>query len=140
MLNPNEYQVGGNHYKQMIQHWDIVAMLRANYFIGCATKYMSRFERKNGAEDLEKAAHFITKAATINAPPVTRYRMWRHKRTYEAWLHAVLQQTSTPFAKQVERVINDTFNGEYQSALNTLRYLIPAYRNATEPTRKYVDQ
>lgn len=60
-MNVNEKQVGGNHYKVGYQHWDLVADLRLGYFEGQVTKYITRWRKKNGIQDLEKAQHFLDK-------------------------------------------------------------------------------
>lgn len=58
----NEYQHGGDHYHNgATQHWDLVAILRLDYYLGNATKYLSRAHKKNGVEDYRKAAHYIQK-------------------------------------------------------------------------------
>lgn len=61
--NPaNDTQVGGTHYKDSrIQHWDFAAANHYDYFQGQITKYVDRWKRKNGLQDLEKAAHFLQK-------------------------------------------------------------------------------
>jgi len=58
----NSYQVGGNHYRDCdVQPWDIIDMYGLGYFDGNAVKYLLRWRRKNGVEDLRKAIHFIEK-------------------------------------------------------------------------------
>jgi hypothetical protein len=58
----NEVQVGGAHYKSAKnQHWDFAADNRLGYFEGQITKYIARWRRKNGVQDLKKALHFATK-------------------------------------------------------------------------------
>jgi hypothetical protein len=59
----NEIQYGGEHYRTEYQHWDFLIDLGygPSYFIGCATKYLSRYLKKNGLEDLNKAKHFVQK-------------------------------------------------------------------------------
>lgn len=58
----NQRQVGGAHYGLgRLQHWDIVSMFDLDYFQGQITKYVMRFRKKNGVEDLEKAGHFLEK-------------------------------------------------------------------------------
>lgn len=58
----NTKQIGGNHYrKQKFQHWDFVLATGIGYLEGCATKYLSRWQDKNGLEDLEKPVHYIEK-------------------------------------------------------------------------------
>lgn len=58
----NSRQVGGSHYKgAAIEHWDIVAQHELDYFQGQITKYVMRWRKKNGVQDLEKARHFLDK-------------------------------------------------------------------------------
>jgi hypothetical protein len=57
----NSRQVGGEHYKASIQHWDWVASNRLDYFQGQITKYVYRWRLKGGIEDLRKAQHFLEK-------------------------------------------------------------------------------
>ena len=58
----NDYQVGGEHYRgTQIQHWDYAASNEFDYFQGQVTKYVTRWKKKNGIADLEKALHFLTK-------------------------------------------------------------------------------
>lgn len=57
----NERQVGGKHYHTAIQHWDYVHANQLDYFQGQITKYVTRWKRKNGLEDLRKAKHFLDK-------------------------------------------------------------------------------
>ncbi len=62
--------VRGNHYKVagQVEHWDIVGHLGLDYFRGCATKYLCRWRKKNGIEDLYKALSFLEKASDYALP------------------------------------------------------------------------
>ena len=62
MTSVNEIQIGGDHYKSTYQHWDLVVDTGMPYLIGCTTKYVARWRKKNGKQDLEKANHYISKA------------------------------------------------------------------------------
>jgi hypothetical protein len=57
----NEVQIAGTHYRNEYQHWDYVADNGLGYFDGQVTKYVTRWRRKNGVQDLEKAKHFTLK-------------------------------------------------------------------------------
>lgn len=57
----NDYQVAGIHYRTPIQHWDFVAANDLDYFQGQITKYVTRWRKKNGIDDLYKARHFLQK-------------------------------------------------------------------------------
>jgi hypothetical protein len=57
-MSANETQVDGDHYKgQEYQHWDFAIDARLPYIEGQITKYVDRYERKNGRADLRKALH-----------------------------------------------------------------------------------
>lgn len=61
MTNANSRQVAGNHYNAAYQHWDFVWDMGLGYFPGQVTKYLSRYRKKNGMQDLQKALHFAHK-------------------------------------------------------------------------------
>lgn len=60
-MDANKNQVGGTHYNTEYQHWDLVEAIEMPYLEGNATKYLSRWRKKNGVQDLEKAKHYIQK-------------------------------------------------------------------------------
>lgn len=63
MTTANDRQEGGDHYQgSEYQHWDWVTDAELPYLIGNATKYVSRWRKKNGVQDLKKALHYIDKA------------------------------------------------------------------------------
>ena len=43
----NMKQIGGEHYRSEIQHWDYVLANKLDYFQGQITKYVSRWKNKN---------------------------------------------------------------------------------------------
>lgn len=60
-MSANEVQVAGDHYKAEYQHWDWVSELNIPYLPANATKYLTRWRKKGGLEDLKKARHYIVK-------------------------------------------------------------------------------
>jgi hypothetical protein len=66
-MSANETQVGGTHYQSSLQHWDIAAQYAGvGYHINCATKYLSRWQKKGTPkQDLEKAIHYIEKVREL---------------------------------------------------------------------------
>lgn len=54
-------QVGGNHYDSQFQHWDWVTEIKMGYLAGCATKYVSRWWKKGGVQDVQKARTYVEK-------------------------------------------------------------------------------
>jgi len=61
----NDTQVGGNHYKGGMEPWDYVAINGLGFFEGNIVKYVSRWRRKGGVPDLEKAKHYLEKLIEI---------------------------------------------------------------------------
>lgn len=62
-----EQQVGGDHYKsQTIQPWDYMeACMSEEQFIGYlrgnVIKYVSRYDKKGGLQDIDKALQYLNK-------------------------------------------------------------------------------
>lgn len=55
-----EKQIGGSHYTSMpLQPWEIIEKNKLDFWEGNALKYLLRYKQKNGAQDLEKAKHYI---------------------------------------------------------------------------------
>ena len=81
----NEIQHGGDHYQnEGLQHWDFVHQGYLDYFQGNASKYVSRWRRKNGEEDLKKAIHYCQKAAELDrSPPSTQARVASERLLFE---------------------------------------------------------
>ena len=53
-------QVAGNHYKDLpIQPVEYIHANAMGYLEGNVVKYVSRWRKKNGIADLEKAKHYI---------------------------------------------------------------------------------
>lgn len=61
MSTASERQIGGSHYKAGFQHWDYVHWTQLPYLPAQASKYLTRWKKKNGLQDLEKALHFMDK-------------------------------------------------------------------------------
>lgn len=58
--DPLDVQVGGGHYKDMaIQPVEFIHANGIGYFEGNVIKYVSRWRKKNGIADLEKARHYL---------------------------------------------------------------------------------
>lgn len=68
-MGANSKQIGGDHYKKGgEEHWDRQwRLFGPGYFVGCITKYVERYNEKNGIEDLEKAKHFIEKLIELES-------------------------------------------------------------------------
>jgi hypothetical protein len=69
-MSANERQIGGKHYRSGIQHWDYVVANDLDYFQAQITKYVTRWKKKGGLQDLEKARHFLDKYLEVEAAKV----------------------------------------------------------------------
>lgn len=76
-MDSNSKQVGGDHYKHDVQPWDVIVVWEdqglIGYLEGTAIKYIARHRRKNRAEDLKKAIHFLEKAIEVYYPQKRNY-------------------------------------------------------------------
>lgn len=64
-MSANNKQISGNHYKTPIECWDYLVANNIGYLEGNAIKYLSRWKKKNGLEDLRKAQHYIEKLIEV---------------------------------------------------------------------------
>jgi hypothetical protein len=58
-LKATDKQIGGKHYKHFkIQPIEFITKNKLSFIQGCVVKYICRFDKKNGKEDLEKIIHY----------------------------------------------------------------------------------
>ena len=56
---PQDRQVGGSHYKKfVIQPYEFISTNNLSFFQGNVVKYVCRYQRKGGAEDIKKIIHY----------------------------------------------------------------------------------
>jgi hypothetical protein len=65
-VSANDKQISGTHYKAKIECWDFIAANDLDFFQGSAISYITRFKKKDGLRDLQKAQHFIEKMIEIH--------------------------------------------------------------------------
>jgi hypothetical protein len=112
-MKANSKQVGGNHYKTgTVEHWDVFG---PEYLVANATKYVGRWRKKNGVQDLEKALHYAEKlkeCGTVQSMPNGNWE------TLEQWLNAIQ-------ADWVERsIIKSLIIYKIDEAIEGIKYLI----------------
>jgi len=64
-------QIGGTHYQSNMECWDYILANDLGYLEGTAIKYLTRWKKKNGVEDLHKAIHFIEKLIETQSKDIT---------------------------------------------------------------------
>lgn len=66
-------QIGGDHYKDMaIQPAEYIVKNGLGFLEGMVIKYVSRWEKKGGIEDLEKAIHCLQLLVEMKRPAGNR--------------------------------------------------------------------
>ena len=56
---PQNKQIGGSHYRNFsIQPYEFISKNDLSFFQGCVIKYVCRYQRKGGVEDLKKIVHY----------------------------------------------------------------------------------
>jgi len=69
-MSAKEEQVGGGHYKDMkIQPVEFIHANGIPYLEANAIKYLCRWRKKNGIEDLKKAQHYIQLLIELEGKP-----------------------------------------------------------------------
>ena len=121
MSSANLKQHGGEHYKSRdYQHWDWVCDTGMHYLLGCATKYVSRWRKKNGVEDLKKAIHYLEKATEEKVVP-PRGLLDRLGRVYPS--RFINQHELTKDRKALELIVLAS-DGDYAEAIGHIEFMI----------------
>ena len=56
---PQDKQIGGSHYKKFkIQPYEFISKNNLSFFQGNVVKYVCRYQRKGGTEDIKKIIHY----------------------------------------------------------------------------------
>jgi hypothetical protein len=71
------------HYASEYQHWDLAIAIPMNYLTGCSTKYVARWRKKGGLDDLHKAMHYLDKLIETYLPVPIPRTMTRSEIQYE---------------------------------------------------------
>ncbi len=75
MTRANDKQIAGTHYKTPVEPWDAILAWELGYLDGNVIKYVARWRKKGGLEDLRKAQHYLEKLIEVEAgaqtPPTT---------------------------------------------------------------------
>lgn len=129
-MEANEYQIGGNHYAGNYQHWDFVIDTKMPYLLGCATKYVTRWDKKNGMEDLRKSIHYLSKAEErgIYMPRSTCISRFFKSifggETVEQKIQIKTSIFCSPLRPMEEEIVRAIVEGSYQAAMKLIEEII----------------
>lgn len=82
-MSANDKQINGDHYRGAIQTWDYIVANDLGFLEGNIVKYVTRFRKKNGIQDLEKARHYLDKLIEVENERLQRtlYTNGSHQET-----------------------------------------------------------
>lgn len=86
MASEHVNQVGGDHYQSEYQHWDWVVDVELPYLPACVTKYVTRWRKKNGIADLQKARSYLEKIGTTESQRLNSDLRWRVRHHTERFI------------------------------------------------------
>lgn len=67
-MNSLEKQIGGTHYLNLeMQPIELIVQSKLNFIQGCIIKYITRYEQKNGLQDIQKCIHYANLAIELNS-------------------------------------------------------------------------
>jgi hypothetical protein len=138
----NDIQVGGTHYRNGFQHWDLAAECCLGYYEGQISKYITRHRFKKGREDAEKALHFAQKLlelAMAGKQPisagVTHFRLYTFvhaNKLLEREKDCIYRAVNWQHIADLQQLIEDIHG--------VIRLCYPAEVDDGEPTSGYVNQ
>ena len=140
-MSANKIQIGGGHYQTLgLQHWDIVDLYNVGYFEGNISKYVTRWRKKNGVQDLKKAAHYLQKLieSRSNTGDLSN---WRQPRVNPAVITRFVDDNQLTAAETVilHRVLHWRSIDDLTVAAARLQELIESEESGG-PTAGYVNQ
>lgn len=107
MNDPLKTQVGGNHYKDMkIQPAELFDTFNIPVMGIMAMKYVARWRKKNGTEDLLKARHCLLIQQEFDEPRRCK-----------------IQEFIAQFPETDQKILRDIISGKYKDAIFKLTIL-----------------
>lgn len=82
-LSVDEIQYAGDHYKTEYQHWNLIPAMGYGheYYSAQASKYLTRWRKKNGIPDVLKGQHFIEKLLDLAVSRGNKFLPYGHVKT-----------------------------------------------------------
>jgi hypothetical protein len=108
------------HYAAEYQHWDLAVAIPMSYLAGCSTKYVARWSKKGGLDDLHKALHYLDKLIETFLPVPIARTMTRSEIQYEVGRFAAANKLSII----EEEYILLLSNYRYEDDLRTARLVL----------------
>ena len=116
------------HYATEYQHWDLAVSIPLSYLAGCSTKYVTRWRKKGGLDDLHKAMHYLDKLIETYLPVHIPRTMSRSEIQYEVSRFAAANHLSII----EEEYILLLSNYRYEDDLRTARLVLEDIIDLTE--------
>lgn len=129
-------QVGGDHYEAAYQHWDYCTAVSVPYLESAATKYVSRWRKKDGVKDLKKAKSYIEKRLAFYRAGHSQKGAKKNATLFKLFV----KESQVPAAEATicDVVMHWQDEGQLVAAINAINDLIEEAEAG--PTSAYVDQ
>jgi len=92
----------GDHYRVGIETWDYILSQGLGYLEGNVIKYVTRYKRKNGIEDLLKAQHYLTKLIEVTEKELNANTAEEEK-SEVSWLNRIGAQNNSLSSERFKR-------------------------------------
>lgn len=111
-------QVGGSHYTDLaMQPIELIVKLKCTFIQGCIIKYVSRYKKKNGLQDLEKCEHYAKLSLELED---------QKKRTIKPKERELINEyiKKNRFTILQRAIIINTVNGSYRNVVQCCKELM----------------
>ena len=124
-------QVGGSHYTDLaMQPIELIVKLKCTFIQGCIIKYISRYKKKNGFQDLEKCEHYAKlsleleeqKKRTIKPKELELINEYIKKNRFTILQRAIIMNTINGLYKNVVQCCKELIQIEYQKIKDRPEY------------------
>jgi len=101
-MEANETQIAGQHYRASMQTWDYILAHNLGFLEGNVIKYVTRYRKKDGIQDLLKAKHYLDKLIEVE-----NERLRRASNQNDQDQQTATDSTVEPKDKHSQRVSDD---------------------------------
>lgn len=113
-----ETQIGGSHYKALsYQPITFIVRMRCNFIQGNIIKYVSRYKRKNGKQDLLKVIHYVQLGIELHPDNYCSFG-----ETTSEEVHRYVKENN--FSSMIEEILFSTITQNWLSITDKVKTLI----------------
>ena len=112
-------QVGGSHYKKLsMQPIELIVKAKLSFIQGNIVKYITRYEYKNGIEDINKCIHYANLAMDLNDTGP------EHKMLNIAYSYCSVNKLSAPQINVITACVQDDYYAVIKHCKKLIKHLL----------------